>query len=84
MVLQLKYFLYVYYAFLAVWFLFFLVSVYHIFKFGFKNFTTFFTTLIFIGFALILLSISFSFILAIDWNTEITIFTGLLNNNPIF
>ncbi|RLC37042.1 hypothetical protein DRH27_04305 [Candidatus Falkowbacteria bacterium] len=84
MILQLKYFLYVYYAFLVVWFLFFLISIYHILKFGFKNFTTFFMTFIFIGFALILLFISFNFIIPIDWKVGISIFSDIFKSNPIF
>jgi len=84
MVLQLKYFLYVYYAFLFVWFLFFLVSVYHMLKFGFKNFITPLTTFVFIGFALILLFVSFSFIASIDWSAEISIFLDIFKSSPIF
>ena len=80
MTLKLIYFLYIYFAFLFAWFIFFVISIYHIIKFGFKNFSTFFVSFIFIGVAIILLSISFNFIKEIDW----TITTDLFKNKDTF
>ena len=74
MTLKLIYFLYIYFVFLFIWFIFFLISIYHIVKFGFKNFSTFFVSFIFIGVAIILLSISFNFIKEIDWTIAIDLF----------
>ena len=84
MILQIKYFLYVYYSFLTVWFLFFLVSIYHILKFGFKNISTYIITIVFIGVALSLLAVSLNYISIIDWSAEITILPNIFNSSPIF
>jgi hypothetical protein len=54
------------------------------FKFGFKNFTTFFTTFVFISVAFVMLYFSFGYINKIDWKTEVTVFENALNINPTF
>ena len=77
MTIKLVYFLYGYFVFLFVWFIFFLISIYYITKFGFKNLTTFFISFIFIIIAIILLSISFSFIKEIDWTATIELLPNI-------
>ncbi|MBA3047872.1 hypothetical protein KKC83_00275 [Patescibacteria group bacterium] len=68
-----------YLLFLLLWLIFSLVAVYHMIKFGFKNFTTFFTTFIFVAVSLALLAVSYSFLMQIDWDTQITIFENAFN-----
>lgn len=77
MTLPLIYFLYAFYAFLAVWFVLCLVVVYHLATYGFKNNTTFFATFIFIAFSIILVLAVFGFIGKINWQTSITLFEGI-------
>jgi hypothetical protein len=71
MVFTLQIFLYAYYAFLAVWGIFFLIALYHMFKYGFKNITTVFAIIFFAGIAFIILNVSFGLIGGIDWGQEI-------------
>jgi hypothetical protein len=80
MIIRLVYFLYIYYAFLAIWAVLFLVGIYHLLRFGFKNFTTLVMTFLFITIAALMLWSSFGFIQQVDWNTEITTFSGISNN----
>jgi len=74
-------FLFLYFAFLTLWLIFSLIAVYHILKFGFKNFITFFTTFIYISVSVIMLFGSYYYISQIDWNMNITILRGLFNIN---
>ena len=53
-------------------------------KFGFKNFTTFFTTFIFIGISILMLTTAYDFIEQIDWKTQITIFENVFNQELPF
>ena len=78
---QLIIFLYIYYILLATWGLFFLALVYHMFKFGFKNFSTFLLTFIFIAVAILMLNTSFIYISKIDWNKSINIWGAV--SSPI-
>ncbi len=78
------YFLFAYLVFLFFWGVFGLIALYHIIKFGFPNFFTFFGTFVFIGGAIILLSVSYNYIAQVDWNTEVSPFQGLLNVNTPF
>lgn len=80
MIFRLIFFLYIYYAFLAIWLLFFLALIYHMLKFGLKTFATFFLTFIFIAMAFFMLNASFVYIGQIDWSTEIQIFSGFTNS----
>lgn len=77
MTISLSIFLYIYFAFLFGWLLFTLAGIYHMLKFGFKNFTTFFTTIIFIGVTITMLAVSYNFIIEIDWKTEVSLFDSL-------
>jgi len=51
------------------------------FKFGFKNFTTFFATFIFVAISILLLATSYNYLNQIDWGINITILEGLFNSN---
>ena len=82
MTFQLSALLYVYYAFLIIWLIFFVVAIYHMFKFGFKNFTTYLSTLIFIVVAVLLLSTSYYYISRIDWTISIGLFEGFFDAVP--
>lgn len=73
MTFTLQIFLFVFYGFLAVWSLFFLIALYHMFKYGFKNLTTVFAVIFFIGIAVAILNISFGYIDEVDWGQEIEI-----------
>lgn len=79
MTFELKIFLYIYYAFLCVWGLFSLAAIYHMLKFGFKNFTTFITTFLFIAVSVLMLYTSFNNINKINWAEEISIFEMFSN-----
>ncbi|MFH0923924.1 MAG: hypothetical protein V1825_04280 [Candidatus Falkowbacteria bacterium] len=73
-----------YLLFLLLWLIFSLVAVYHMIKFGFKNFTTFFTTFIFVAVSLALLAVSYSFLIQIDWDTSVSMFKGAFDGSQIF
>ncbi len=73
-----------YLLFLLLWLIFSIVSVYHMMKFGFKNFTTFFTTFIFIGISILMLTTAYDFIEQIDWKTQITILENVFNQELPF
>lgn len=78
---QIIIFLYIYLGFLAVWSFFFIVAVYHMYKFGFKSIATFATTFLFIAIALIMLTASFIFIFDINWKQEVEILKFLQSNS---
>lgn len=80
MVFPLSIFLYIYFAFLAIWSVFVLTSLFHILKFGVKNIITFSVTVIFIAVAIFLLLGSYLFISGIEWDASVTIFDGLFKN----
>ena len=72
MSIPLVYFLYAYYIFLAVWAILFLVGLYHMLKYGFKNALTMTVTFIFCVVALAMLLASFYFIGSVDnWDDKI-------------
>ena len=81
MTFSLSILLYVYLGFLVVWFGFFMTALFHMLKFGFKNFMTLFSTFIFAGVAVLMLIATSAFISQIDWSAEITLFSGLTNSN---
>lgn len=72
-------FLYIYYAFLIFWAIFSLVALYHMVKFSFINFTSFFTIVLYLGISAVLLKISFLFIGTIDWGINLAIFQNMFN-----
>ena len=67
---------------MALWFIFCLVAIYHMFKFGFKNLPTFLVTFIFIVGAFFLLWASYEYISQIDWTINVSILEGMLSSNP--
>ena len=70
---KLLFFLYIYYFYLALWFIFFAVSIYHIVKFGFKNTVTFTFLTAFIVGALMIFSMTTYFLWDVDWNEEFSL-----------
>lgn len=82
MTISLSILLYIYFAFLAVWLVFSLVAIYHMIKFGFVSFTAFFATFVFIGVSVFLLAQSYNFLSPIDWNADVKILDGMVNQIP--
>ncbi len=76
-------FLIIYLLFLIIWGIFSLVAVYHMVRFGFVNFATFFATLIYIGGAIALLSLSYNYASGIDWGMNVSVFNGMFNFNSL-
>lgn len=81
MTIPLALFLYIFYAFLLVWFVFCSVAVYHMINYGFKTFATFLATAIFVVFSVITLMVVFYYIGKIDWQMNVTIMDGIFLNN---
>jgi len=77
-------FLIIYLVFLLGWVIFSLVAIYHMLKFGFLNFTTFFIIFVYIIIAVLLLAVSYNFLNQIDWTAQISIFGDLFNTNNSF
>lgn len=72
------------YALFLVGFAFFgFFSVFHLLKFGFNTFGTFFLGFIFLGVSVIILFASVQAIAPIDWGNEITLFE-YTNVTPYF
>ncbi|MDD5031696.1 MAG: hypothetical protein PHR36_01470 [Patescibacteria group bacterium] len=46
-------------------------------KFGFLNFTTFFTVFIYIAISFLMLAVSYKYLIQIDWLMNVTIFGDL-------
>ena len=84
MVFKLSILLIPYLLFLLLWLIFSLVAVYHMMKFGFKNFTTFFTTFVFVAVSLALLIISYNFLIQIDWDISVSILEGAFDSSQLF
>ncbi len=80
MTFSLSFFLFVYILFLLLWGIFSLVAIYHMFRFGFLNFTTFFTTFIYIAISVLILFFSYQYVSQIDWGLNVTLFEDLFNN----
>ncbi len=75
--ISLKFFLYGYFAFIAVWLIFNAVAFYHVLKYGFKNTAT---LCVICGLAFVsgsLLLVSGYFIQTMDWSAEIDWFFNL-------
>lgn len=76
--------LYIYAFFLLIWLVFFLVSIYHMVKFGFRSLTAYFTTVIFISVSVLMIAVSAYYITGIDWTAEITVFQGYNSTNQLY
>lgn len=79
MAFPLYYFLLIYLLFILLWLIFGLVAIYHMIKFGFKNFTTFFATFMFIGVSIFMLSESYNYLSRIDWEMNVIVFENMFN-----
>ena len=79
MTISLSVFLYIYLAFLVVWAVFFIIAIYHMLRFGFRNSATVMITLLFITVALVLTATSLYFINGIDWSETVSL-TGRETN----
>lgn len=66
-------FLFVYLAFLAICLIFSLVAVYHMFRYGFKTFTTFIITFFYIAVLILIISVSYNAISQINWNFYVSL-----------
>lgn len=84
MIFKLSILLIPYLLFLLLWFVFSIIAVYHMMKFGFKNFTTFFATFIFVAVSLTLLIISYNFLIQIDWDISVLMFKGAFDQKLLF
>ncbi|MEK7558099.1 MAG: hypothetical protein AAB530_02730 [Patescibacteria group bacterium] len=80
MAFPLFFLLIIYLFFLAVWLIFSLIAIYHMIRFGSLNVTTFFTTFLYIAVAVIMLNVSYNFLIPIDWSINVSIFSGYLSN----
>jgi len=80
MTFSLSFFLLIYALFLLLWGIFSLVALYHMLRFGFLNFTTFFITFIYIVISILILFFSYQYISQIDWGLNITVFEDIFNN----
>ncbi|MFH1232669.1 MAG: hypothetical protein V1651_02265 [Patescibacteria group bacterium] len=78
------YLLIIYLFFLAVWLIFSLIAVYHMIRFGFLNFTTFFVTFFYIAVAAIMLNASYNYLIPIDWSVNVSMFQSFFNNFSSF
>jgi len=74
MTISLQFFLYIYYAFLAVYAIFVFFNIYHLLKFSFLTFKSILLTGVFVSGTIVLLFLSFAFINEIDWTQSFTIF----------
>lgn len=83
MSIPLTYFLYAYYVFLAIWVVFFLVGLYHMLKFGFKNVVTLLSTIIITSVAVAMFLASFYFIATIDYWDQPAFNLPELNNSNV-
>ncbi len=72
MQIQLSIFLYIYLAFLVLWLAFSVTALYHMFKFGFKNFVSYISVVLYITVSVIILGVSFFYIIQFDWKTDLT------------
>lgn len=77
-------FLYFYYAFLFVWVVFSLAELYHMLKFGFKTAATFFATFTYVAVSIIIITASFGYINQVDWQSELSVFSGTFSANSEF
>lgn len=77
-------FLYIYFAFLLFWVVFSLAEIYHILKYGFKTATTFFITFGYLAVALIIIAASLIYISQVDWQSELSVFSGVLSGSSEF
>jgi len=73
----LYYFLFFYGFFVFVWAIFCLIAIYHMFKFGFRTFATFFFVFLFITGCILLFYFWLGIIKEIDWKMYVSVFSSL-------
>ncbi len=71
MQIQLSIFLYIYLAFLVLWLSFSVTALYHMLKFGFKNFVSYMSVFLYLAVSLIILGASFFYISQTNWSTNL-------------
>jgi len=59
-------------------------SLYHMFRFGVTNFTTFFTSFMYIAVSVIIIFLAYERMAGIDWHREIQIFSSLAQPSGFF
>ena len=79
MIFPLYIFLIIYLVLLLGWLIFSFIAVYHMLKFGFLNFTTFFTVFVYVAISFLMLAVSYKYLSQIDWRMNVAIFGDLLN-----
>lgn len=77
-------FLIPYAIFFLIWLIMSIVAIYHMLKFGFKSFATFFATFLFVIIASVIIGVSYHYINQIDWNLQISIFDKDFEKEIIF
>lgn len=66
-------FLFVYLIFLFICLIFSLVGIYHMFRYGFKNLTTFIVIFFYIAVLILMLVTSYNYINQINWNFYVSL-----------
>jgi len=84
MTFSISIFLYIFGVFLALWFVFFVVALYHMLKFGAKSFITIAASIIFVSIAVLILMTSSFYINRIDWNVSVQMMEGFFNSEMNF
>ncbi len=84
MTFPLYFLLFPYLLFLLVWMFFSLTAIYHILRFGFKNFITIFMAMLYVGVSAWILLVSYNYIKQIDWDLQISILKGAFNTPTQF
>lgn len=69
--IPLSIFLIPYAVLFVVYLVFSFFSLYHMFRFGVTNFTTFFMTFAYIAISVILIFISYNYLAGVDWQRDI-------------
>ncbi len=72
--------LYIYLAFLLFWIVFSVIGIYHMLKYGFLNFMTFFSVFIYIIVSIAMLLMSYNLIIQVDWSSDIIILNNIFNS----
>jgi len=72
-------FLIIYLVFLLGWLIFSFIAIYHMFKYGFLNLTTFFTVFVYIVVSFLMLAVSYKYLSQVDWQTNVTLFGDLFD-----
>jgi len=81
MTFPISYFIYPYFFFLAIWAILSLIAVFHMMKYSFRSFIAFFMTFSYLAVSFLLLMVFYNYFSAVDWQTNISIFEGIFNQN---